>query len=55
MLLQRELWIQNRKMWPRFFKAIDWVQGENNVYRWVGLGWVKLPRWGRCESGTVPT
>ncbi|GAB4818043.1 hypothetical protein N2152v2_005089 [Parachlorella kessleri] len=31
--VQRELWIQNRKMWPKFFKAIDWVQGENNVYR----------------------
>jgi GUN4-like len=21
------------KRWPRFFKAIDWVVGENNVYR----------------------
>ncbi len=32
-LLQRELWLQNRKMWTKFFKVIDWVQGENNVYR----------------------
>ena len=31
--VQRELWLQSRRQWPRFFKAIDWVQGENNVYR----------------------
>jgi hypothetical protein len=30
---QREIWIQNRRQWTRFFQAIDWVQGENNVYR----------------------
>lgn len=34
---QREVWIQNRRQWQRFFKAIDWVQGPNNVYRkWPG-------------------
>ncbi len=32
--VQREIWVQNRKQWPKFFKAIDWVVGENNVYRW---------------------
>lgn len=31
--VQREMWLQARKQWPKFFKAIDWVQGENNVYR----------------------
>lgn len=31
--VQRELWLQNRRMWTKFFQAIDWVQGENNVYR----------------------
>lgn len=30
---QRQMWIQNRKQWTRFFRAIDWVQGENDVYR----------------------
>lgn len=24
---------QAGRRWPKFFKAIDWVQGENNVYR----------------------
>ncbi|CAG9467386.1 unnamed protein product [Pedinophyceae sp. YPF-701] len=34
---QREVWIQNRRQWPRFFKAIDWVFVENNHYRkWPG-------------------
>jgi hypothetical protein len=33
--VQREVWLQNQKRWPKFFKAINWVQGENNVYRWV--------------------
>lgn len=33
--VQRELWLQSRRQWPKFFKAIDWVQGENNVYRWA--------------------
>lgn len=37
--VQRELWLQNRRQWPRFFKAIDWVQGENNVYRCTGVAW----------------
>ena len=31
--VQREVWVQNRRQWARFFKAIDWVQGENNIYR----------------------
>jgi hypothetical protein len=31
--VQRQMWIQNRKQWIRFFRAIDWVQGENDVYR----------------------
>lgn len=30
---QREIWVANKRQWTRFFKAIDWVQGENNVYR----------------------
>jgi hypothetical protein len=31
--VQREMWIQNNRQWTKFFKAIDWVQGENNIYR----------------------
>ena len=31
--VQRDLWVQNRRQWGKFFKAIDWVQGENNIYR----------------------
>jgi hypothetical protein len=31
--VQRELWLQSSRRWERFFKVIDWVQGENNVYR----------------------
>lgn len=31
--VQRDIWVQNRRQWSKFFKAIDWVQGENNVYR----------------------
>lgn len=31
--VQREIWNQNQKRWPKFFKQIDWVQGENNIYR----------------------
>ena len=34
--VQREMWLQARKQWPKFFKSIDWVQGENNVYRCGG-------------------
>lgn len=33
--VQKDLWIQNRRRWDKFFQAIDWVQGENNVYRSV--------------------
>jgi hypothetical protein len=29
---QRDLWVQNRRQWTKFFKAIKWVQGENNIY-----------------------
>ena len=31
--VQKELWVQNRCYWEKFFKAIDWVQGEHNIYR----------------------
>lgn len=31
--VQREIWLQNQKRWGKFFKQIDWTQGENNVYR----------------------
>mmetsp|Transcript_23376 Transcript_23376/g.60746 ORF Transcript_23376/g.60746 Transcript_23376/m.60746 type:complete len:259 (+) Transcript_23376:1-777(+) len=31
--VQRNLWMQNAKRWPKFFKRINWVQGENNFYR----------------------
>lgn len=30
---QREVWVQNRRQWPRFFKTINWVFSENNHYR----------------------
>lgn len=29
---QRELWVQSKRMWTKFFQKIKWVQGENNVY-----------------------
>ena len=29
---QRELWLQNKRMWTKFFQTIKWVQGENNIY-----------------------
>eukprot|EP00879_Flechtneria_rotunda_P022094 GHRR01023312.1.p4 GENE.GHRR01023312.1~~GHRR01023312.1.p4 ORF type:complete len:139 (+),score=50.66 GHRR01023312.1:3139-3555(+) len=31
--VQRERWLQAGKRWAKFFKAIDWTVGENNVYR----------------------
>lgn len=31
--VQKEMWVQAGRRWPKFFKAIDWVVGENNVYR----------------------
>ncbi|KXZ45886.1 hypothetical protein GPECTOR_49g470 [Gonium pectorale] len=31
--VQKEIWVQNSKRWAKFFKQIDWTQGENNVYR----------------------
>ena len=34
--VQKEVWVQNRRYWERLFKAIDWVQGEYNMYRWEG-------------------
>jgi len=31
--VQKELWQQNQKRWAKFFKQIDWTQGQNNIYR----------------------
>ncbi|PNH04496.1 Tetrapyrrole-binding protein, chloroplastic [Tetrabaena socialis] len=31
--VQKEIWVQAQRRWPKFFKQIDWVQGENNNYR----------------------
>jgi hypothetical protein len=31
--VQKEVWMQQSKYWSRFFKKIDWTQGENNNYR----------------------
>ena len=31
--MQRELFVQSAKRWPKFFKQIDWTVGENNIYR----------------------
>eukprot|EP00878_Enallax_costatus_P002885 GHUV01003079.1.p1 GENE.GHUV01003079.1~~GHUV01003079.1.p1 ORF type:complete len:255 (+),score=63.15 GHUV01003079.1:160-924(+) len=31
--VQKEMWVQAGRRWPKFFKAMDWVVGENNVYR----------------------
>jgi hypothetical protein len=31
--IQKELFIQSARRWPKFFKQIDWTVGENNVYR----------------------
>uniref|UniRef100_A0A7S1X7N6 GUN4-like domain-containing protein n=2 Tax=Eukaryota TaxID=2759 RepID=A0A7S1X7N6_9CHLO len=31
--VQKNLWVQCSKRWPKFFKRINWVQGENNIYR----------------------
>ena len=31
--VQKDIWVQNRRYWERLFKAIDWVQGEYNMYR----------------------
>lgn len=31
--VQREMWVQQRRQWTKFFKAIEWVQGENNIYK----------------------
>ncbi|KAF6264291.1 hypothetical protein COO60DRAFT_1634466 [Scenedesmus sp. NREL 46B-D3] len=31
--VQKEMWVQAGKRWPKFFKTIDWTQGDNNVYR----------------------
>lgn len=30
---QRQIFLQKRKQWTKFFQAIDWVIGENNNYR----------------------
>lgn len=31
--VQKEMWMQNRKQWTKFFKQIDWTVGEFNNYR----------------------
>lgn len=31
--VQREIYTQAQKRWSKFFKQIDWTQGENNIYR----------------------
>jgi len=31
--VQKEMFTQAARRWPKFFKQIDWVVGENNVYR----------------------
>jgi len=31
--VQRELFIQTARRWPKFFRQIDWTTGENNIYR----------------------
>lgn len=31
---QRQVWTQHRRRWVEFFKAIKWVSGEFNMYRW---------------------
>jgi len=31
--VQKNLFSQSAKRWPKFFKRINWVQGENNIYR----------------------
>ena len=30
---QRRIWLKCNKRWEKFYKAIDWVTGENNNYR----------------------
>uniref|UniRef100_A0A061RGV0 Gun4-like protein n=1 Tax=Tetraselmis sp. GSL018 TaxID=582737 RepID=A0A061RGV0_9CHLO len=35
--VQKSIWQQCSKRWPKFFKRINWVQGEQNFYRkWPG-------------------
>lgn len=31
--VQKQIWIQSGKRWAKFFKKLDWVQGENDAYR----------------------
>ena len=31
--VQRRLWMESGRRWAKFFKRIDWVQGENDAYR----------------------
>jgi len=35
--VQKELWVGAQRRWAKFFKAIGWVQGPNNIY----LKWPK--------------
>lgn len=30
--VQKEIFTQSQRRWPKFFKQIGWVQGENNIY-----------------------
>ena len=31
--VQRDIWNQQQKRWAKFIKQLDWVTGENNIYR----------------------
>ena len=31
--VQRDIWNQQQKRWAKFIKQLDWVVGENNIYR----------------------
>jgi len=49
--VQKELWVQAQRRWAKFFKAIGWVQGPNNVY----LKWPKEFVYGReAPKGHLP-
>jgi hypothetical protein len=45
--VQRKLWVGAKRQWPKFFKQIDWVQGENDNYR-------KWPEEARSHYHTGP-
>jgi len=31
--VQVDIWNQQQKRWAKFIKQLDWVSGENNIYR----------------------